>query len=151
MRSLTKEKRYDMIDAFNSTSRYLDDLLNIDNIHFEKIVQRTYPAELQLNKANASDTKVAFLDLNLSMIQFLKKYMINGIILILLILLIHWKAKLLRSFQTYCKPFQERRVYFRHYVADCMPSFNPVIVEGYAALFSCKAVVQASDSKTASM
>ena len=29
--------------------------------------------------------------------------------------------------------------------------FNPIIVEGYAALFSCKAVVQASDSMTASM
>ena len=27
MKSLTKEKRYDLIDAFNSTSRYLDDLL----------------------------------------------------------------------------------------------------------------------------
>ena len=27
---------------------------------------RIYPAELQLNKANASDTEVAFLDLNLS-------------------------------------------------------------------------------------
>ena len=34
MKSLTKEKRYDLINAFNSTSRYLDDLLNIDNIHF---------------------------------------------------------------------------------------------------------------------
>ena len=29
--------------------------------------------------------------------------------------------------------------------------FNPVMVEGYAALFSCTAVVQASDSMTASM
>ena len=38
MKSLTKEKRYDMIDAFNSTSRYLDDLLNINNIHFEQMV-----------------------------------------------------------------------------------------------------------------
>ena len=66
MKSLTKEKRYDMIDAFNSTSRYLDDLLNIDNIHIEHMVQRIYPAELQLNKANASDTEAAFLDLNLS-------------------------------------------------------------------------------------
>ena len=63
---LTKEKRYDLIDAFNSTSRYLDDLLNIDNIHFEHMVHRIYPAELQLNKANASDTEAAFLDLNLS-------------------------------------------------------------------------------------
>ena len=65
-KSLTKEKRYDMIDAFNSTSRDLDDLLNIDNIHFEQMVHRKYPAELQLNKANASDTEAAFLDLNLS-------------------------------------------------------------------------------------
>ena len=38
-------------------------------------------------------------------------------------------------------PFQESRIYFRHYAADCMPSFNPLMVEGYAALFSCKAVV----------
>ena len=55
-----KKKRYDLIDAFNSTSRYLDDLLNIDNIHFEHMVHRIYPAELQLNKANASDTEAAF-------------------------------------------------------------------------------------------
>ena len=60
VKSLTKEKRYDLIDAFNSTSRYLDDLLNIDNIHFEHMVYRIYPAELQLNKANASDTEAAF-------------------------------------------------------------------------------------------
>ena len=63
MKSLTKEKRYDLIDAFNSTSRYLDDLLNIDNIHFEHMVHRIYPAQLQLNKANVSDTETAFLDL----------------------------------------------------------------------------------------
>ena len=66
MKSLTKEKRYDLIDAFNSTSNYPDDLLNIDNIHFEHMVHRIYPAELQLNKANASDTEAALLDLNLS-------------------------------------------------------------------------------------
>ena len=66
MKSLTKEKRYDLIDAFNSTSRYLDDdLLNIVNIHFEHMVHRIYPAELQLNKAKPSDTEAAFLDLNL--------------------------------------------------------------------------------------
>ena len=77
MKSLSKEKRYDLIDAFNSTSRYLDDLHNIDNIHFEHMVHRIYPAELQLNKANASDTEAAFLDLNLSIhndIVSTKKY-----------------------------------------------------------------------------
>ena len=60
MKSLTKEKRYVLIDAFNSTSRYLDDLINIDSIHFEHMVHRIYPAELQLNKDNASDTEAAF-------------------------------------------------------------------------------------------
>ena len=35
MKSLTKEKRYDLIDAFNSTSRYLDDLL-YDKIMFDR-------------------------------------------------------------------------------------------------------------------
>ena len=63
MKSLIKKKRYDMIDTFNSTFRYLDDLLNIDNIHFEKMVHRIYPAELHLNKANASNTEAAFIDL----------------------------------------------------------------------------------------
>ena len=50
----------------NSTSRYLDDLLNIDNPYFEQMVGQIYPTELQLNKANASDTEAPFLDLNLS-------------------------------------------------------------------------------------
>ena len=45
MKSLTKEKRYDLIAAFNSTSRYLDDLLNIDNIHFEHMVHRNIPLD----------------------------------------------------------------------------------------------------------
>ena len=62
MKSLTKENRYDLIVAFNSTSRYLDDLLNLDNIHFEHMVHRIYPAELQLNKINSSNTDAAFLD-----------------------------------------------------------------------------------------
>ena len=54
MKFLTKEKRYDLIDAFNSTSRYLDDLLNIDNMYFEHMVHRIYPAELQLLDFNLS-------------------------------------------------------------------------------------------------
>ena len=54
MKSLTKETRYDIMLS------YLDDLLNIDTIYFELMVHRIYPAELQLNKANASDTEAAF-------------------------------------------------------------------------------------------
>ena len=56
----------DIIEAFNSTSRYLDDLFDIVNPYFEQMVGQIYPTELQLNKANSSDTEAPFLDLNLS-------------------------------------------------------------------------------------
>ena len=48
MKSISRENQADIIKAFNSTSRYLDDLLNIDNIYFEHMVDRIYSAELQL-------------------------------------------------------------------------------------------------------
>ena len=57
----------DIIEAFNSTSRHLDDLLNIDNIYFDQMVDRLYPTDLQLNKANSSDTEAPVLDLTLCM------------------------------------------------------------------------------------
>ena len=66
MLSLSDNNQTDIIEAFNSTSRYLDDLLNIDNPYFEQIVGQIYPTELQLNKANSSDIEAPFLDLNLS-------------------------------------------------------------------------------------
>ena len=66
MLSLSEDNQYDVIEAFNSTSRYLDDLLNIDNNFFDSMVNRIYPSELQLNKANVSDTEASILDLHLS-------------------------------------------------------------------------------------
>ena len=66
MTSLSGVKHAEIIEAFKSTSRYLDDLLNIDNPYFEGMVNRIYPPELQLNKVNTSDTEAPFLDLHLS-------------------------------------------------------------------------------------
>ena len=66
MLSLLDNNQTDIIEALNSTSRYLDDLLNIDNPYFELMVGQIYPTELQINKANSSDTEALFLDLNLS-------------------------------------------------------------------------------------
>ena len=66
MLSLSDNNQTDVIEAVNSTSRYLDDLLNIDNPYFEQMVGQIYPTELQLNKANFSNTEAPFLDLNLS-------------------------------------------------------------------------------------
>ena len=66
MLPLSDNNQTDIVEAFNSTSRYLDDLLNIDNPYFEQMVGQIYTTELQLNKANSSDTEAPFLDLNLS-------------------------------------------------------------------------------------
>ena len=84
MLSLSEDNQSDVIEAFNSTSRYLDDLLNIDNNFFDSMVNSIYPSELQLNKANVSDTEASFLDLHLSISDGLSrlKLMINEMILI---------------------------------------------------------------------
>ena len=77
----------DIIETFNSTSRYLDDLLNNDNIYFDGLVKQIYPSELQLNKANSSDTEATSLVYIwlFQMILFLLKFMINAMILILIL------------------------------------------------------------------
>ena len=41
-------------------------ILNIDNNFFDSMVNRIYPSELQLNKANVSDAEASFLDLHFS-------------------------------------------------------------------------------------
>ena len=60
MMSLSDDTQSDVIDAFNTTSRYLDDILNIYNVYFDKMVSQIYLLELQLNKANTSYTEAAF-------------------------------------------------------------------------------------------
>ena len=47
--------------GFSSTSRYLDDILNIDNPWFDSYKDE----ELTHNKANTSDFETPFLDLNI--------------------------------------------------------------------------------------
>ena len=65
MLSLSDNNQAD-VQAFSFTSRYLDDLLFIDNSYFEQMVSQIYPTGLQLNKANSSNTEGSFLDLDLS-------------------------------------------------------------------------------------
>ena len=66
MTSLSDDNQADIIEAFNSTYKYLDDLLYNDNPYFEGMVNYIYPPELQLNKANNSNTEAPLLDLHLS-------------------------------------------------------------------------------------
>ena len=63
MLSLSEDKRADSIYAFNIAPRYLDNLLNNNNVYFDTMVCQIYHSELKLNKA---DTEAVFLDLHLS-------------------------------------------------------------------------------------
>ena len=81
MASLSDVKQAEVIEAFKSISRYLDDLLNTDNPYFEGMVNRIYPPELYLNKANTCDTEAPFLDLHLSISN---GFMISAMTLILI-------------------------------------------------------------------
>ena len=82
MMSLSDDKQADIIDAFNTTSRYFDDILNINIVYFDTMISRIYPSELQLNKANTSDTEAAFC--LFLMILFLPKFMINVVMFLAL-------------------------------------------------------------------
>ena len=65
MLSLKPDTQADVIEAFNQTSRYLDDIFNIDNPFFDTLFPFIYPKELRLNKTNESSLSAPFLDLDL--------------------------------------------------------------------------------------
>ena len=63
MSNLHRSKKFDLVDKFDDTSRYLDDILTNDNPEFKQHISDIYLAKLQLNKANACDVKeTPFLD-----------------------------------------------------------------------------------------
>ena len=72
MLSLSCDNQSEVNEAFISTSWYLEDLLNIDNIFFDSLVNHIYASELQLNKVNILDTQVLFLNLH--------KFISNGFV-----------------------------------------------------------------------
>ena len=47
MMSLSDDKQADIIDAFNTTSRYLDDISNISNVYFDNMVKVNKSAKIR--------------------------------------------------------------------------------------------------------
>ena len=47
MMSLSDDKQADFIGAFNTTSRYLDDILNINNVYFDNMVKVSKGAKIR--------------------------------------------------------------------------------------------------------
>ena len=58
-----------LVDLFNNTYRYLDDILALNNPEFSKFTDEIYPAELTLTKSNSSSDYTPFLDLDISINQ----------------------------------------------------------------------------------
>ena len=87
MLSLSEDNQSDVIEAFNSTSRYLDDLLNIDSNFFDSMVNRIYPSELRCIRPACQIPRPRFwIYIYLyRMVLSRLKFMINEVILILLI------------------------------------------------------------------
>ena len=46
MMSHSDDKQAFVIEEFNTTSRYLDDILNVNNIYFDNMVNQIYLSEL---------------------------------------------------------------------------------------------------------
>ena len=55
-----------MAKQFSNTVRYIDDLLTLNNSHFEEEITNIYPSELTLKRASESDTKLSYLDISIS-------------------------------------------------------------------------------------
>ena len=84
--NLFPDTQANVIEAFNSTSRYLDDMFNIDNPFVVTMVNYIYIKEPQLVKTKHSNNVASFLDLDLSIengIIISKIYMTREMILIL--------------------------------------------------------------------
>ena len=58
--STEEEKQSEVTEDFSPTSKYSDDLLNIDNKYFDSLISQIYPSELQLIETNSSETEAPF-------------------------------------------------------------------------------------------
>ena len=69
MLRISKSGNSALVDHFNNSFRYIDDILSMDNPLFTKEMSSIYPSELQLNKSNTSNKQASFLDLQLEITE----------------------------------------------------------------------------------
>ena len=58
MMSLSVENQSEIIEAFSSTSRYLDDLLSVDNTYFDGLISQIYAPPLPPPRPHTRRTSV---------------------------------------------------------------------------------------------
>jgi hypothetical protein len=66
VQKLLHEKNKPLAVAFNSTSRYIDDVLSINNDLFHSYIDSIYPSELEIKDITDSSTSASYLDVLLN-------------------------------------------------------------------------------------
>ena len=66
IQSLLSTGKKKLASQFNSTYRYIDDVLSINNPDFANYLGQMYPAELEIKDTTESNTSASYLDLLLS-------------------------------------------------------------------------------------
>ena len=67
IQKLLHEKKKSLAVAFNSTFRYIDDVLSINNNQFQSLVDSIYPNELEIKDTTESFTSASYLDVLLKL------------------------------------------------------------------------------------
>ena len=62
LQRLVHDKKKSFVVTFNSTFRYIDDVLSINNSNFHSYVDSIYPGELEIKDTTESVSSVSYLD-----------------------------------------------------------------------------------------
>jgi hypothetical protein len=62
---LLKKNEKKLARSFNSTFRYIDDVLSLNNTRFGDFADRMYPTELEIKDTTDTDRSASYLDLHL--------------------------------------------------------------------------------------
>ena len=65
MQELLRKKNKNLAISFNSTFRYIDDVLSLNNSKFGDYVERIYPIELEIKDTTDTVKSASYLDLHL--------------------------------------------------------------------------------------
>ena len=66
IQNLISQKKKNVALSFNHTYRYIDDVLSLSNLNFDKYVSLIYPEELEIKNSTESTHSSSYLDLEIS-------------------------------------------------------------------------------------
>ena len=66
MQSLLKTKKLNLAKLLSNNSRYVDDLITINYLHFEKLIDSIYPSDLKMERSGNNNKLINYLDIKIS-------------------------------------------------------------------------------------